>query len=298
MTVDGILNLDKPRGSTSFRVVSLVRKWSRQRQVGHAGTLDPEATGVLPVCLGRATRLTEFLVEGTKLYRARIMLGASTDTFDASGTVTKTGDTAGIEAEDIEALLPEFTGLVTQLTPPYSAAKHQGTPLYRLAREGAVVPAKPRTVQVDRIALLDWRPSQFEIEVECGKGTYIRTLAHDMGERLGCGAHVVEMSRLRCGIFHLNQAVSLDQAQEAFRLGTYDGILHAMDAAVTHLPSVTVDETTERDIVNGRDVELQHTGPAGATTIRAYDNSGRFIALMARDDCGCWHPHKVLVSRS
>ncbi|MGB2885276.1 MAG: tRNA pseudouridine(55) synthase TruB, partial [Dehalococcoidia bacterium] len=190
MAIDGILNLDKPRGKTSFEVVAVVRRVSGERRVGHGGTLDPEATGVLPIYLGQGTRLVEFLVDARKVYQAEIELGISTDTYDATGRIVGRGDTSALTREDVEAATYSFKGSVEQVPPMYSAVKHQGVPLYRWARAGIELPRKTRKVEFYRIEVLEWRPPLLSLEVECSKGTYIRSLAHDLGAKLGCGAHL------------------------------------------------------------------------------------------------------------
>jgi len=188
--VDGILNINKPAGMTSFRVVALVRRLSGERRVGHAGTLDPAATGVLPVCLGRATRVVKFLMDTTKTYRAEIELGIATDTGDASGQIVQKGDPFSISREALESALVSFCGSIRQTPPMYSAVKYQGKPLYRLARAGITVERKSRPARIYNLELVDWQPPVFTIEVACGKGTYIRTLASDLGQVLGCGAYL------------------------------------------------------------------------------------------------------------
>jgi len=189
--VDGILNINKPRDRTSFSVVAMVRRLSGERRVGHAGTLDPAATGVLPVCLGQGTRVTEYLVDAAKTYRAQIELGVATDTYDASGKITEQGDPSGISREQVESALASFRGTIQQIPPMYSAVKHLGQPLYKLARSGIEVERKSRRAEIYRLEITDWQLPVVTIEVECSKGTYIRSLAYDLGRSLGCGAHLL-----------------------------------------------------------------------------------------------------------
>ena len=171
-------------------MVSLVRRLAGERRVGHAGTLDPEATGVLPICLGQGTRVVEFLNSSRKVYQAEIELGTETTTYDATGEVTRQGDTSHLTLEQIEEALNHFKGEIKQVPPPYSAVKYHGQPLYKLARAGAKVPQKPRKAQIFHLKVLRWEKAYLEMLIECGKGTYIRSLAHDLGQALGCGAHL------------------------------------------------------------------------------------------------------------
>ncbi len=180
--MDVILNIDKPKGKTSFSIVAMVKHFSGERRVGHAGTLDPEATGVLPVCLGKSTRVIEYLVDATKTYRAQIELGITTDTYDASGKITHKSDPSNINLEQFKSVLASFSGPIEQIPPMYSAVKYQGKPLYKLARAGIQVERKSRTAQIHYIKLIDWQPPLVTVEIECGKGTYIRSLAHDIGQ--------------------------------------------------------------------------------------------------------------------
>ena len=218
--MDGILNINKPQGKTSFSIVALVRRLSREKHVGHAGTLDPAATGVLPICLGRGTRLIEFLVDTTKTYHARVELGAVTDTYDGSGQIISQADTSRIKRQQLESALASFRGSIQQTPPMYSAVKHHGQPLYKLARAGIEVDRKSRTAIIHRLELISWKPPVATLEVECSKGTYIRSLAHDLGQSLGCGAHLKSLVRTRCGLFDIKDAVPVSKLEEAFRHGT------------------------------------------------------------------------------
>ena len=217
--VDGILNINKPGDITSFGLVAMVKRLSGERRVGHAGTLDPAATGVLPVCLGRGTRVIEFLVDTTKAYRAEIELGVTTDTYDASGRIIQRGDPSGVSREQLQSALASFCGLTRQTPPMFSAVKYQGKPLYQLARAGITVERRSRLVEIHNLELIDWQPPVATIEVVCSKGTYIRSLAYDLGQTLGCGAHLRSLIRLRCGLFNISDAISLSQLEDAFRYG-------------------------------------------------------------------------------
>jgi len=299
LSIDGILNLDKPRGKTSFGVVALVRRLSGERRVGHAGTLDPEATGVLPVLLGQGTRLIEFLADATKVYSAEIELGIATDTYDATGKVTQRCDASSLTREQVEMALSSFSGTVDQTPPMYSAVKHKGVPLYRWARAGVELPRKARRVEFSRLEIIDCNLPLLILEVECSKGTYIRSLAHDLGQKLGCGAHLKNLIRLKSGPFHISDAVSISKLEDAFSQGYWAEIIKPMDVAVIHLPMITVDEDSERAIINGRPLDLVTGGDVSAKLCRAYSRDGRFIALLRYDEQrGHWKPEKVFRKRS
>jgi tRNA pseudouridine55 synthase len=299
LTIDGILNLDKPRGKTSFEVVALVRRLSGERRVGHAGTLDPDATGVLPICLGQGTRLIEFLAEATKVYKAEIELGIATDTYDATGKVTQRCDVSSLTREQVETAVSSFSGFVDQIPPMYSAVKHKGIPLYRWARAGVELPRKARRVEFSRLEIINWQLPLLILEVECSKGTYIRSLAHDLGQKLGCGAHLRNLVRLRSGPFHISDAVSVSKLEDSFRQGYWSELIYPMDTAVLHLPMMTVDEDGERAIINGRPLPLATEGDVSARFCRAYSGDGRFIALLRYDEeRGYWKPEKVFKKRN
>ena len=321
--MDGILNINKPSGITSFGVVSLVKRLSGERRVGHAGTLDPAATGVLPVCLGQGTRVIEFLVDTTKAYRAEIELGVTTDTYDAEGRVTQQGDTTGIGRIQLESALVSFCGQIQQVPPLYSALKHQGKPLYELARAGIAVELRSRPVSIHQLELIDWQPCSpsllnsgrrapsVTIEVVCSKGTYIRSLAHDLGQLLGCGAHLRNLIRLRCGLFDIKEAVSLPQLEDAFRYGYWQQFLYPIDSVLLDLTAIVVSDDEEKDIRNGRTLVLEGGGrksenrnlkpfvsdePSRGNRCRAYALDGSFLGVLRLNlENGQWHPQKVFL---
>jgi tRNA pseudouridine55 synthase len=311
MTVDGILNIDKPQGQTSYRVVAMVKRLSGERRVGHAGTLDPDATGVLPVCLGQGTRITEFLMDATKTYRAEIELGVATDTYDASGEVTRRGDPSGITREQVEATLSLFRGRTEQTPPMYSAVKHRGQRLYELARAGIEVARKSRPAVIHRLEIADWQPPLVTIEVECGKGTYIRSLAHDLGEALGCGAYLKSLVRLSYGPFFVRDAVTVPQLEDAFRDGYWKRFVHPVDSVLLHWRAVVVDDATEKNIRNGVPVTLEdaESGVSSAcatspfpvearseTHCRTYTHDGHFLGVLCFDPAkDHWRPKKVFL---
>ncbi|MBN1284394.1 MAG: tRNA pseudouridine(55) synthase TruB [Anaerolineae bacterium] len=286
----GILNVDKPGGLTSHDVVARVRRGAGIRRVGHAGTLDPLATGVLVVCMGQATRLTEYLVDSMKVYRARVVLGVTTDTYDAEGATVAVRP-VDVDCAAVEAALDAFRGEVEQAPPMYSAVKHQGTPLYRLARQGKEIEREPRWVNIASLALSEWEPPAFTLEVTCSAGTYVRTLAHDLGQALGTGAHLAGLRRLASGQFRVEDAVSLETLQAAFEAGSWRDYLLPADLALKDKPAVRLDGESAKRITNGRDVPA----PLGASGLaRAYTPDGRFVAVMQADlGAGVWHPIKV-----
>jgi tRNA pseudouridine55 synthase len=294
---DGILNLDKPRGETSFGVVAKVRRISGEQRVGHAGTLDPDATGVLVMCLGQATRLVEYLADTRKLYRAEVEFGVATDTYDASGRVVSTSDTSHLDRQTVEDAVRSFVGAIEQLPPAFSALKHQGVPLYRLARAGVQVPRKARQVEVFNIELQGCRLPTVVLEVECGKGFYIRSLAHDLGESLGCGAHLKSLVRLRSGPFDISDSVGIEELSAAGS-EKWRAFLRPPDLAVQHLPRVTLDASSEQAVLDGRPVEELSATERSLGLCRAYNASGELIAIMAYDEeRERWQPRKVLARR-
>ncbi len=292
MSIDGILNINKPTGITSLEVVKIVRRLSGERGVGHAGTLDPGATGVLPVCLGQATRVIPFIVEAHKIYLAEIELGVSTDTYDADGNVTQKVDPSNITREQVEGVLPSFSGSILQKPPMYSAVKHQGKRLYDLARSGIEVEREPRRADVFRLKLMDWRPPHCTIVVECGKGTYIRSLAHDLGQSLGCGAHVRELARLRSGIFDIDDSVTIPQLEASFKHNYWQDILYPLDVVLEDWMAVIVSGEKEHAIKNGQQLTLGEG--EDEDYCRAYSIDGRFLAVLHfLPEKNLWQPVKV-----
>ena len=292
--VDGILVVDKPRDRTSMDVVRTAKRVTRVRRVGHAGTLDPIATGVLPVCFGQATRFMDHIVGGAKTYVGEITLGAATDTHDAHGTVTATGDPDGVDRAEMEACLAGFAGVLAQRPPMYSAVRHAGARLYELARAGIEVERAPREVVVHRIRLCEWAPPRAVVEVVCGKGFYMRTLAHEVGAALGCHAHLSGLTRTRAGPFSLDDAVALDAFADA---EDWEALLEPPDAALLEMGAAVLVPAAERRLRNGQPVTL----PGAGTYVRhleprrAYAADGRFLGLIRFDRPeSAWRPEKVL----
>lgn len=289
----GVLNIDKPAGLTSHDVVNRLRRVAGIRRVGHAGTLDPLATGVLLVCLGRATRLVEYLTGQPKTYLATIRLGQTTTTYDAEGEITAKRPVTATRPE-IEAALQTFRGPISQLPPMFSAVKQAGRPLYQLARQGQEVERTPRQITIYELNLdpVGFRKPtgsflDLDVRVVCSAGTYIRSLAHDLGQTLGCGGHIVELRRTAVGSFSVETAVPLaDLSPE--NLPEY---LLPADAAVQHLPRLDVTAEEALALQQGKQISRQPTQP-DAPFARAYDENSSFIGILALTGDN-WQPHKI-----
>lgn len=281
----GLLNLDKPAGATSHDVVQQIRRLAQTRRVGHAGTLDPLATGVLLVCVGRATRLAEYLVGLPKTYEAVIRLGQSTDTYDADGRLVEERPVS-VSPEQVSAALDGFRGPIRQQVPPYSAVKRDGTPLYKLARQGAVKDLPARDVSIYELDLLDFRSPLLRLRVVCSSGTYIRSLVHDLGRALGCGGHVTALRRTAVGDFSLEEAVTLD----ALMPDSWRAHLRPPESALTHLPRVDFDGEAAARLALGQRLVAPAGFPIGPA--RAFGPDGRFLGVIEASD-GLWRPRKI-----
>ncbi len=294
--MDGIFNVNKPSGRTSFEIVAAVKRLTGEHHAGHAGTLDPNATGVLPVCLGKATRIVEFMMDARKTYRAEVELGKATDTYDGSGEVIYQRDISGIDISKVEQALARFRGNVEQVPPMYSAVKHRGQPLYRLARTNTVIQRKSRKVSIHRLELISWQPPLLILEIECSKGTYIRSLAHDLGEALGCGAYLKNLVRTRYGLFDVEYAVSLAQLEEACRKGDWQQYLYPIDCVLQDMEKVIVNEEGEKIIRTGSLLKNLAADNENRKYNRAYSKDGRFLAILAWDkESEHWRPKKVFI---
>jgi tRNA pseudouridine55 synthase len=288
----GILNVDKPAGMTSHDVVNIVRRIAGTRRVGHAGTLDPLATGVLLICIGQATRISEYLMHSRKAYRAEVQFGSATSTYDAEGEVTDAFSTQGLDAEFLASTLSSFVGTIQQQVPLYSAVKQNGQPLYRRARRGEDVEPPSRPVEIYRADLLAWEPSVATIEVECGPGTYIRSLAHDWGRAVNNGAHLKSLRRLASGSFIVDNAVSLDRLQQAAEDGCWDRYLMPMDEGLLDMEAILVAAPQADALRRGQSIESR--AGEDRQLARAYTLSGDFLALIRYNtSTGWWDPHKV-----
>lgn len=282
----GILNLNKPRGMSSHDLVREIRRLLPGCKVGHAGTLDPGASGVLPVCVGKATRVVEYLMDLPKGYQAAVELGVTTDTGDAYGRVLERRPLPPLERRRVEALLQSFLGEQEQLPPLYSAIKYRGQPLYKWARKGREVPRRPRKIQIYEIVLLKLDPSgrpQLTFQVKCSRGTYVRTLVEDIGAALGCGAHLFSLVRLFVGSMTLLQSRTLPEVRKRAAAGKLGGLLEPMDRPLAHFPRLSVSDAELLALKQGRVLELElppsWAAPRGGSLLRIYDRQGAFRAL-------------------
>lgn len=281
--VDGVLVVDKPPGMTSHDVVARVRRAAGQRKVGHAGTLDPDATGVLVVCLGRATRLVRYVQASTKTYEARVRLGVSTTTLDASGAMVARRDASGVDERALCETLQGFVGIIEQVPPMVSAVKVDGERLYAKARRGEEVARPARSVTIAHLVLEDFEPgprAEATLLVTCSAGTYVRALAADVGDRLGVGAHLVSLRRLASGRFSLDGARPLEEVEALGARGELRSALLAPAEAVADYPTVTVDDAGARALGVGR--ALAPTGHRGP--VAAVDAGGRLVAMVEDRD--------------
>jgi tRNA pseudouridine55 synthase len=304
--MNGIFNIYKPEGPTSFNIVSSVKKLTGEKRVGHAGTLDPTASGVLPVCVGRATRVIEYLMDSVKRYRAGIEFGKTTDTYDAEGTITSESDPSGIDRTQIEKSLSSFHGEIQQVPPVYSALKYRGRPYYELARSGIEFEIESRPVTVHDISIIDWQPPVVTLDISCGKGTYIRSIANDLGQLLGCGAYMKSLVRSKYGIFTVDNSVSLEELDQAFTHDYWHRYIYPSDSVLVNMKAIVVDDENRQRIENGRPLENKYidtkndisensslTGYSG-TRCRAYGVDGHFIGVLRFDaETGEWRPEKI-----
>jgi tRNA pseudouridine55 synthase len=290
--VSGVLVIDKPIGLTSHDVVQIIRRGTGIRRAGHTGTLDPRASGVLVVLIGPAVRLSEYVSASDKRYQATIRLGSSTDTYDAEGVVTQsTVSVDEITEEHFTEVLQEFIGEIEQVPPPYSAVKVKGKKAYEMAREGEEVDLSPRKIHVYSLEVLEWALPEVVVDVYCSSGTYVRSLANDLGNRLGCGAHLVGLRRTKSGRFTLRDAVPLRRLQEAFDAGDWYRHLIPAAEALADWPMVELNADEVELIRHGHRVPAE----AGSTGwARGVSQQGDLVALLECDlDTAEWQPRKV-----
>lgn len=277
---NGIISIDKPQGWTSQDVTARLRRVFNTRRIGHGGTLDPMATGVLPVFVGRATRAVEFFEHAEKTYETAVRLGLSTDTEDITGTVLRE-QPVRLTREQLEAVLPEFRGQIMQTPPMYSALKVNGQKLYQLARKGREVERPSRPITIYRLELLDFSGQEARLVIECSKGTYIRTLCKDIGERLGCGGCMASLRRTRAGAYTLADSVPLERLLEESEAGMEVGhYLKPIDSMFLAHPSLVLSPAQERRCRNGN----AFPAPVSDGSWRVYGESGEFLALCQAKD--------------
>jgi tRNA pseudouridine55 synthase len=291
--ISGVLVVDKPVGLTSHDVVQIIRKGTNIRRAGHTGTLDPRASGVLVVLIGPAVRLSEYVSASDKRYQAIIRLGTTTDTYDADGRVVSSSPVTVTE-EQFEKVLKQFIGEIEQVPPPYSAVKIKGRKAYELARDGEEVDLQPRKIQVYNLELLEWAPPEAVIDVYCSSGTYVRSLAHDLGEALGCGAHLVGLRRTKSGRFTLRDAVPLRKLREAFDAGNWYQYLIPAAEALSDWPAVELSTEQVEAIRHGHRISAQ---PGATGWARGISEQGELVALLEVDPATAeWQPRKVFFS--
>jgi tRNA pseudouridine55 synthase len=291
--VDGVVLLDKPSGMSSNAALQVVRSLFGRVKAGHTGTLDPLATGLLPVCLGDATKFAGGLLEADKVYDAIIRLGTATSTGDAEGEPVLRGSTEGC-LERLAQTLASFVGDIDQLPPMFSALKHHGRPLYHYARAGQSVERQPRRVTIYALELVSTSGVDALVRVRCSKGTYVRSLAHEIGVRLSCGAHVVALRRVGIGRLKIEEAVGLD-ALAAFTEVERLSYLWPADVLVADLPAVVVDPARAEALVQGRTVEMAEAAALGR--VRLYAQDGQFLGLGAGAGVGLLSPKRMCVRR-
>jgi len=281
--IHGVINIHKEKGYTSHDVVAKLRGIVGQKKIGHTGTLDPDATGVLPVCLGKATKLCDMLTDQNKTYETVMLLGRVTDTQDISGTVLSESPTDLLNDESVRETILSFVGSYLQVPPMYSALKVNGKKLYELAREGVEIKRKARPVTIFEIQIKEISLPRVCMEVSCSKGTYIRTLCHDIGEKLGCGACMEELVRTKVSRFELKDSLTLSQVQELKETGTLEKLLVPIDEMFSDYEAITLKEEFMSFVYNGNTFLPKHLKNRielfDGKTVRVYDDKGHFIAI-------------------
>ncbi len=299
--INGIINVYKEKGYTSHDVVAKLRGILKQKKIGHTGTLDPDAEGVLPVCLGNATKLCDILTDRSKTYQAVLLLGTTTDTQDITGTVLSQRPVTA-EEEEIRKAILSFQGSYNQIPPMYSALKIGGKRLYELAREGIEVPREARKVEIHSIEIeeLDILTGQVTITVGCSKGTYIRTLCHDIGEQLGCGGCMKSLLRTRAGEFHISKSLKINEIADKINEGNLDEYIKKADEMFAGYPGINVKQEFDKQLYNGNflsaDQIIQEDIDISAERIRVYDWQDNFVGLYeGRPDERIMKPYKMFL---
>ncbi|MFT6466667.1 tRNA pseudouridine(55) synthase TruB [Halopseudomonas sp.] len=292
--IDGVLIFDKPLGMSSNNALQKVRWLFNAAKGGHTGSLDPLASGVLPLCLGEATKFSQYLLDADKAYVTEARLGMTTTTGDAEGDVLESKP-VNVTLEQVESFLPQFTGDILQIPPMYSALKHEGQPLYKLARAGETVERKPRSVTINQLKVLGLEGDRLRLEVHCTKGTYIRTLVEDLGTALGCGAHVSELRRIQAGPFDLSKAVTLEELEALHAEGGHlalDHLLMPSDCGLQDWPEVELTEQTAYYLNHGQAVRVPGSPAFGMVRLR--DQNGQFIGIGEMTDDARVAPKRLM----
>jgi len=280
--VDGFINFLKPPGMTSHDVVSFVRKKLKLRKVGHTGTLDPGVAGVLPICVGRATRLAEYITIRPKSYRAEITFGIATDSQDAYGSITSTKDCSGISYEEFEQIVQDFVGDIKQIPPMTSAVRVDGERLYNLARKGIEVKREPKNVTIHSIDIIkkDWKIPNPKVifDVFCSKGTYVRTLCHDIGERLGVGAYLSFLIRTQTGSFNIHNAWTIEEINSAVERDNLDFLL-PIHEGIYFIPSITIDDEQSKNLLHGKTIILPENSYCNNLIYQIKNTNNNFLAV-------------------
>ena len=295
--VNGILLLDKPLGMSSNEALQQVKHLFKARKAGHTGSLDPLADGLLPLCFGNATKISGFLLDADKRYWVRVKLGITTTTADAEGEVLDTRPAEHVTEQDILRVLPQFTGVIEQLPPMYSALKHKGQRLYKLAREGIEVEREPREITIHSLELVKTDLPEFELMVHCSKGTYVRTLAEDIGNQLGCGAHVAGLRRTKVGPYTDENLVTMEQLKELAAdgdLSRLDRLLLPLDTGLEHWPAVQLTANSSFYLKQGQPVQVPKAPLEG--WVRIYGANDEFIGVGEIDDDGRVAPRRLLAN--
>jgi len=294
--ISGIIVLDKAVGLSSNKALQEVKWLFEANKAGHTGSLDPLATGVLPLCLGEATKVSQFLLNSDKRYRARIKLGIRTDSADSEGQIIAQCDGVNVSRKQVEQALQSFKGETQQIPPMHSALKVDGVPLYKLAREGKTIPREARSICVYELELTDFQGDEIELEITCSKGTYIRTIADDLGQDLGCGAHIIALRRLQAGAFTEADCVSTDvlrEVKEKHGMDRLDQNLIPMDRAIEDLPEVNLPSIAASQFKNGQSVLVRHLPEEGL--VRLYEEE-QFIGIGCIDDDGKVAPKRLILT--
>jgi tRNA pseudouridine55 synthase len=283
--MDGVLNINKPSGMTSHDVVQIARRLLGEKRIGHTGTLDPLATGVLVLCIGKATRIAQYLEAGEKEYRAIMRLGVTTDTLDAAGRILETRTYAKPDRRTFLHVMKQFTGTIMQSPPAFSAVKISGIPSYKLARQGKAIPNKPRPATIYGIELTAFEDPLVSLTVRCSKGVYIRSLCADMGDALYAGAHLTGLQRTRSGNFSINTAVTIETLAMMAEAGTVADVVTSIDDALAEFPVVELDTAESGRVSHGNKVDCPADRELNAWRglVRVHDKVGRFLALARYD---------------